>query len=132
MSAVLSAPAPTCSLTKMNSHQLAKLSSLPPHLQWHCQAHFTKFHAPLCTEESHDILLEIPFNIGLENTLSCNTKPSPPPPRVFLEHRNPAERHLPQSEYAAVAEAFEQNFQPTEPSTYDQFVLELRRIMKKH
>ncbi|KAL3209273.1 hypothetical protein MRX96_009265 [Rhipicephalus microplus] len=29
-------------------------------------------------------------------------------------------------------EAFEQNFQPTEPPTYDQFVLELRRIMKKH
>ncbi|KAL3214106.1 hypothetical protein MRX96_007234 [Rhipicephalus microplus] len=43
-----------------------------------------------------------------------------------------AERHLPQSEYAAVAEAFEQDFQPTEPPTYDQFVLELRCIMKKH
>ncbi|KAL3172581.1 hypothetical protein MRX96_043110 [Rhipicephalus microplus] len=51
---------------------------------------------------------------------------------IAKEHRNPAERHLPQSEYAAVAEAFEQNFQPTEPPTYDQFVLELRRIMKKH
>ncbi|KAH7961780.1 hypothetical protein HPB52_012080 [Rhipicephalus sanguineus] len=51
---------------------------------------------------------------------------------IAKEHRNPAERHLPQSEYAAVAEAFEQNFQPTEPPTYDQFVLELRSIMKKH
>ncbi|XP_075744098.1 uncharacterized protein LOC142802898 [Rhipicephalus microplus] len=50
---------------------------------------------------------------------------------IAKEHRNPAERHLPQSEYVAVAEAFEHNFQPTEPPTYDQFVLELRRIMKK-
>ncbi|KAH7965447.1 hypothetical protein HPB49_007795 [Dermacentor silvarum] len=48
------------------------------------------------------------------------------------ERRNPSKRYLPQSAYEAIAEEFEQHFRPTVTPSYEQFVCELRRYMKKH
>ncbi|KAH6936444.1 hypothetical protein HPB50_017394 [Hyalomma asiaticum] len=48
------------------------------------------------------------------------------------DHRSLAKRHLPQSACEAIAEKFEHNFRPTDPQNYDEFVRELKCIMKQH
>ncbi|KAH7979776.1 hypothetical protein HPB49_010969 [Dermacentor silvarum] len=48
------------------------------------------------------------------------------------QRRNPSKRYLPQSAYEAIAEEFEQHFRPAVTPSYEQFVCELRRYMKKH
>ncbi|KAH6948874.1 hypothetical protein HPB50_026675 [Hyalomma asiaticum] len=47
------------------------------------------------------------------------------------DHRSPAKRHLPQTAYEAIAEKFTHNFRPTDPQNYDEFVRELKHIMKQ-